>query len=134
MRGDTMGTPGGYRAIAPEENCTPTLKLTITLIQILTLNGGQFSSGAIVRIPPLANTAWKVSVWEAILVRIFPHSGFIRTKKTPHTNTFYAVKLSNKRYDLNKHSMHAFTQSFTAWYIYKVYLQRKLYVYDLINI
>ena len=39
--------------IAPEENRLPTLKLTQTLTQTLTLTGvrGQFSSGAIVRIP-----------------------------------------------------------------------------------
>ena len=37
----------GSRTIAREENCLPTLNL----IQTLTLTGGQFSSGAIARIP-----------------------------------------------------------------------------------
>ena len=41
----------GSRTIAPEENYPLTLKLTLTLTQTLTLTGGQFSSGAIVRIP-----------------------------------------------------------------------------------
>ena len=45
-------TGKGSRTITPEENCPPpTLKLTLILIQTLTLTGGQFSSGAIVRIP-----------------------------------------------------------------------------------
>ena len=39
----------GSRTIAPEEHCPPTLILTIILNQTLTLTGGQFSSGAIVR-------------------------------------------------------------------------------------
>ena len=43
--------------IAPEEKCTPTLKITPTLTKTLTLSltGGQFSSGAIVRIPFVHN-------------------------------------------------------------------------------
>ena len=41
----------GSRTIAPEENCPPTLILTLTLNQTLILTGGQFSSGAIVRTP-----------------------------------------------------------------------------------
>ena len=39
----------GSRTIAPEEDCLPTLILTIILNQTLTLTGGQFSLGAIVR-------------------------------------------------------------------------------------
>ena len=35
------------------------------------------------------NTAWKVSLFIVFLVRIFTHSGWIRTRKTP----FYAVKM-----------------------------------------
>ena len=41
----------GSRAIAREENCPATLKLTLTLTQTLTTTGGQFFSRAIVRIP-----------------------------------------------------------------------------------
>ena len=37
--------------LPPEENCPPTLILTLTLNQTLTLTGGQFSSGAIFRTP-----------------------------------------------------------------------------------
>ena len=45
-------------------------------------------------------TAWKVSVLGVFLVHIFPHSewiiqsecGEIRTRKTPNTGTFHAVK------------------------------------------
>ena len=39
----------GSRTIVPEENCPPTLSLSITLSQ--TLTGGQIFSGAIVRTP-----------------------------------------------------------------------------------
>ena len=39
------------RTIAPEENCPPTLKLTLKLNQTLTPTMGQFLSLAIVRIP-----------------------------------------------------------------------------------
>ena len=42
------------RTIAPEENCPPTPKLTLT--QPLTLTGGQFSSGAIVWLSPNPKT------------------------------------------------------------------------------
>ena len=35
------------------------------------------------------NTAWKVSVFGVILVRIFPHSDWV----TRNTDTFYAVKM-----------------------------------------
>ena len=38
-------------------------------------------------------TAWKVSVFRIFLVRIFPHLDWIRTRKTPSTDTFYAVIL-----------------------------------------
>ena len=39
------------KMIAHQENCPPTVKLTLTVIQTLTLIRGKFSSGAIVRIP-----------------------------------------------------------------------------------
>ena len=40
------------RTVAPEENCpSPTLKLTLTLNQTLTLTVEQFSSGDIIRVP-----------------------------------------------------------------------------------
>ena len=40
----------GSRTISPEENFPPTPK--VTLIQTLTLTGEQFSTGAIVWLPP----------------------------------------------------------------------------------
>ena len=45
------GIGDGSRKIDPEENCAPTLILTLTLNQTLILTGAQFSSGAIVRTP-----------------------------------------------------------------------------------
>ena len=42
--------------------------------------------------PMAINTAWKVSVFGAFLLRIFPHSDWIWTRKTTRTDTFYAVK------------------------------------------
>ena len=39
------GQQDGSRAIAPEENCPPTIILTLTLNQTLTLTGGQFPRG-----------------------------------------------------------------------------------------
>ena len=41
----------GSRTIIPEKNCPPTLILSLILTQILTVTGGQFSLGAIVREP-----------------------------------------------------------------------------------
>ena len=38
-------------------------------------------------------TAWKVSVFGVLLVRIFPHLDWIRTRKTPNRDIFHAVKL-----------------------------------------
>ena len=38
-------------------------------------------------------TAWKMSVFGVILVRIFPYSDWIRTRITPNRSTFYAVCL-----------------------------------------
>ena len=56
------------------------------------------------------NTAWKVSVFAVILVRIFPHSdwirrdlriqfecGKIRNRITPNTDTFYAEQIAQFR-------------------------------------
>ena len=45
----------GSRKIAPEENCPSALILTLMLNQILTLTGGQFSSGIIFRTPFIYN-------------------------------------------------------------------------------
>ena len=39
-------------------------------------------------------TAWKVSIFRVILVRIFPHSDWVRTRITPNKDTFYAVWLT----------------------------------------
>ena len=36
-------------------------------------------------------TAWKVPVFGVFLVHIFPHSDWIRIRKTPNTGTFHAV-------------------------------------------
>ena len=41
-------------------------------------------------------TARKVFVFGVILVRIFPHSDWIRTWITPNTDTIYAVHLMSK--------------------------------------
>lgn len=40
-----------YKLLAGLQNCPPTLIQTLTLNQNLTLNGEEFSSGAIVRTP-----------------------------------------------------------------------------------
>ena len=40
-----------------------------------------------------ANNVLKVSIFRVFLVRIFPDSDWIRTRKTPNTVTFYAVKM-----------------------------------------
>ena len=45
------GIISGSRTIAPEENPPPTLNLILTLIETLTLTGGQFSLGAIAWAP-----------------------------------------------------------------------------------
>ena len=37
------------------------------------------------------HTAWKVSVFEVFLVRIFRHSDWILTRKTPNRDTFHEV-------------------------------------------
>ena len=38
-----------------------------------------------------SSTAWKVFLFGVFLVRIFPHLGWIRTRKIPNTDTFHAV-------------------------------------------
>ena len=40
------------------------------------------------------STAWKWSVFGVFVVRIFPDSDWIRTRKTQNTNTFHAVSLA----------------------------------------
>ena len=54
-------------------------------------------------------TAWKVSVFGDFLVCIFPHSDWIRTRKTPNTDTFQwltlhfkASSICNKAYPKSK--------------------------------
>ena len=49
-------------------------------------------------------TAWKVSVFWIILVRIFPHSDWIRTKITPNAHSFYTVVYLNKISSINQAS------------------------------
>ena len=47
-----------------------------------------------VRVCSTSVTAWKVSTFAVFLVRIFPHSDWIRkirTRRTPNTDTFHAV-------------------------------------------
>ena len=52
------------RTTAPEENCSPpTLILTPTLNQTLTLTMGQFSSGEIVRTPYFRSIQKNISNW-----------------------------------------------------------------------
>ena len=41
----------------------------------------------------ISNNAWKVSVFGVFLVCIFPHSDWIRTRKTLNTDTFHAVAM-----------------------------------------
>ena len=53
----------GSRTIAPEENCLLTLILTLTLNQTLTLNRGQFSSGAVVQTPHFRSIQKNISNW-----------------------------------------------------------------------
>ena len=59
----------GSRTIAAKENCLSTLKLTLFLTQTLTLTGGQFSSGAMVRIP-LWTTA-SVSLVQVVFISCY---------------------------------------------------------------
>ena len=40
------------------------------------------------------NTVWRVFIFGVFLVRIFPHTDWIRTRKTPNTDTFHAVKVT----------------------------------------
>ena len=40
----------------------------------------------------LSSTAWKVPIFRVFLICIFPHSDWMRTRKTPNTDTFQAVK------------------------------------------
>ena len=49
-------------------------------------------------------TAWKVSVFWVILVRIFPHSDWIWTRITPNAHSFYAVVYVNKISSIHKTS------------------------------
>ena len=37
--------------------------------------------------------AWEVFIFGVILIHIFPHSDWIRTRITPNTDTFYAVQI-----------------------------------------
>ena len=53
----------GSRTIAAEENCAPTLILTLTLDQSLILTGGQISSGAILCTPYLRSIQKEISNW-----------------------------------------------------------------------
>ena len=53
----------GSRTIAAEENCAPTLILTLTLDQNLILTGGQISSGAILCTPYLRSIQKEISNW-----------------------------------------------------------------------
>ena len=39
---------------------------------------------------------WKVSVFGVFMVRFFPHSNWIRTRKNPNTDTFHPVTLCEK--------------------------------------
>ena len=39
----------------------------------------------------VAFTAWKLSIFGVILVRIFPHLDWLQTRITPNTDNFYAV-------------------------------------------
>ena len=45
---------------------------------------------------------WKVFVFGAFLVRILPHSDWMRTRKNPNTDTFHAVKATLKQFRVLK--------------------------------
>ena len=49
--------------------------------------------------------SWKVSVFRVFLVCIFLHSDWIRTRKTPNTDTFHAVTTVNY-YPISGQSSH----------------------------
>ena len=85
----------GSRTIAPEENFLPTLKLILTLIKTLTLTGGQFSSGAIFRIPKVY-ILWEfiryTINWDKISIL------FILRAPTYHILTTHHILTFNWRY------------------------------------
>ena len=47
-------------------------------------------------------TAWKLSIFEVILVRIFPHLDWARTRITPNMDTFYAVLRWERKWHCSK--------------------------------
>ena len=60
--------------------CTRTLYISIYSEKV-----GKSNQSANIR------TTWKVSIFGVILVRIFSHSDWIRTRITPNTDTFHAL-------------------------------------------
>ena len=52
-------------------------------------------------------TAWKVSVFGVFLVRIFPHLDCIWTRKSPNTETFHAVMVTEIFVEFTKYPISA---------------------------
>ena len=62
----------------------------------------------------LTFTAWKISVFAVILVRIFPHSYWIRTRITPNRDFFYAALEIQKLDSFFKHYLSLAVKSFAV--------------------
>ena len=69
--------------------CPAVLSQKIKKIEECTLNVHYAFKGQEIKL--LEITAWKVSVFGVILVFIFPHLDWMRTRITPNTDTYYAV-------------------------------------------
>ena len=82
--------------MTPEENCPPALKLTLILIQTLTLSEGQFFSGAIVRIPFRASIL--KSIWERLL--LIMSMKLRKIKNCWDFNSTYSISVSSENVNL----------------------------------
>ena len=67
------------------------------------------------------NTAWKVSIFGVFLVRISEHSDWIRTRKTPNTDIFDAVREINLPGLLKSSMVERIYHWYLKWSIIKVY-------------
>ena len=91
------------RKIAPEENCPPALILTLILNQTLTLNGRQFSSGAIFRTPKIRRFSmdfYKVAWLGTFLEMIYEQDVYINIVKISgsYTDSMYDQVFLKKLY------------------------------------
>ena len=73
-------------------------------------------------------TVRKVSLFGVILVRIFPHSDWIRTRITPNTDTFYAALNITIRYEF-KNYIEYFTENFCDYYCLNIIMNTTLKYY-----